>query len=381
MAEQENETESNKTRADQQAVSRRRLLKTIGGAATVGAGMVLVGEPVPAGASGTAIKTGTFSSNTNTPAVSAVSTGTGPAVRGSSRSRSFGSGVFGMCVSPDAYAVAGVNSATSGLAIGVAGQTASSQGSAVTGLNFATSGSKAIGVYGQSASPNGAGVEGFTTATSGTPSGVYGESPAPGGYGVSGANTATSGAALGVQGLSASPDGYAVAGVNNAKSGRSVGVYGETGNTDTGFGVLCKGRLAATSTIVSGFLLLGTTRTLYSMASPECWIEDFGSADLVDGAAKVPLDPAFAAAVRTDSYNVFVVPEGDCRGLYVAEKGQQGFTVRELQGGKASVPFSYRVVARRQDVDAPRLAEVDLSPLVSRTRDRAPRVARPPLLA
>jgi hypothetical protein len=117
------------------------------------------------------------------------------------------------------------------------------------------------------------------------------------------------------------------------------------------------------------------------MASPECWIEDFGSADLVDGAAKVPLDPAFAAAVRTDSYNVFVVPEGDCRGLYVAEKGQQGFTVRELQGGKASVPFSYRVVARRQDVDAPRLAEVDLSPLVSRTRDRAPRVARPPLLA
>jgi hypothetical protein len=28
------------------------------------------------------------------------------------------------------------------------------------------------------------------------------------------------------------------------------------------------------------------------------------------------------------------------------------------------VPFSYRVVARRADVDAPRLGEVDLTPLV-----------------
>jgi hypothetical protein len=111
------------------------------------------------------------------------------------------------------------------------------------------------------------------------------------------------------------------------------------------------------------------------------WLEDFGSADLVDGAADVALDAVFSAAVRTDNYKVFAVPEGDCSGLYVAAKGQQGFTVRELQGGKASVPFSYRVVARRQDVDAPRLAEVDLTPLVPEARHRTPRGARKALLA
>jgi hypothetical protein len=101
---------------------------------------------------------------------------------------------------------------------------------------------------------------------------------------------------------------------------------------------------------------------------------------MVNGAADVTLDSVFAAAVRTDSYNVFVVPEGDCRGLYVAGKGPLGFTVRELQGGKATVPFSYRVVARRQDVEAPRLAEIDLTPLVPQPRERGPRVARTPIV-
>jgi hypothetical protein len=145
--------------------------------------------------------------------------------------------------------------------------------------------------------------------------------------------------------------------------------------------VLSKGKIGTTSVVISGFPFLGSLRAVYSMASPECWLEDFGSADLVDGAADVALDAVFSAAVRTDSYKVFVVAEGDCSGLYVAAKGEQGFTVRELQGGKATVPFSYRVVARRQDVDAPRLAEVDFSPLASRTRDSAPLVARKALLA
>jgi hypothetical protein len=37
-----------------------------------------------------------------------------------------------------------------------------------------------------------------------------------------------------------------------------------------------------------------------------------------------------------------------------------GFTVQELHGGQSSVAFSYRVVARRKDVVAPRLAVVPL---------------------
>jgi hypothetical protein len=313
-------------------------------------------------------------------AINQANSGSAIGVSGESFSPA-GIAVKGRAAGDGAFGVVGLNSATSGTGAGVHGESSSPSGSAVEGLNFATSGEEAIGVYGQSASSLGAGVEGLNTSTSGHADGVYGESVSPNGRGVTGTNLATSGDAVGVNGETSSPDGYAVAGVNSAKSGRSVGVYGETGNTSTGFGVLSKGKIGTTSVVISGFPFLGSLRAVYSMASPECWLEDFGSADLVDGAADVALDAVFSAAVRTDSYKVFVVAEGDCSGLYVAAKGEQGFTVRELQGGKATVPFSYRVVARRQDVDAPRLAEVDFSPLASRTRDSAPLVARKALLA
>jgi hypothetical protein len=422
MTEHENETESNETGPGGRAVSRRRLLKTLGGAATVGAGAMLVGPAATAGATGTPDKTTYFFSRTKTavlaeddsrvsPALFAINDATagtgggavghswspnGPGVTGINNasggsaigvsgwtnSSHTGIGVQGKADSaPNGYGVVGLNSATSGTGAGVHGESSSPSGSAVEGLNFATSGEEAIGVYGQSASSLGAGVEGLNTSTSGHADGVYGESVSPNGRGVTGTNLATSGDAVGVNGETSSPDGYAVAGVNSAKSGRSVGVYGETGNTSTGFGVLSKGKIGTTSVVISGFPFLGSLRAVYSMASPECWLEDFGSADLVDGAADVALDAVFSAAVRTDSYKVFVVAEGDCSGLYVAAKGEQGFTVRELQGGKATVPFSYRVVARRQDVDAPRLAEVDLTPLVPEARHRTPRGARKALLA
>jgi hypothetical protein len=435
MAEHETKTGSSETQPKEQAVSRRRLLKTLGGAATAGAGAVLVGQTA-ASATGTINKTGPAIFRGSPAVVANGSLGgaaggfpgntveafaaKGYALYGWSTAESgTGGGVFGTCFSPDGYAVQGISQATSGSAIGVSGESFSSSGigvqgrtphgkafgvvglndatsgagagvhgessspngSAVEGLNFATSGQEAIGVYGQSASSLGAGVEGLNTSTSGFADGVYGESMSPDGRGVTGTNLATKGSAIGVNGGTSSPDGYAVAGVNTAKSGRSVGVYGETGNTSTGFGVLSKGKIGTTSVVISGFPFLGGLRAVYSMASPECWLEDFGSSNLVDGAADVALDAVFSAAVRTDNYKVFVVPEGDCRGLYVAAKGEQGFTVRELQGGTASVPFGYRVVARRQDVDAPRLAEVDLSPLLSEARQSTPRGARKALIA
>jgi len=94
--------------------------------------------------------------------------------------------------------------------------------------------------------------------------------------------------------------------------------------------------------------------------SPESWFEDFGTARLVRGRATVRLDRGFAAVVRRDRLHVFLTPEGECRGLYVSRKSAAGFEVRELQRGTSSVRFTYRVVARRKDVDAPRLARVKL---------------------
>jgi hypothetical protein len=56
---------------------------------------------------------------------------------------------------------------------------------------------------------------------------------------------------------------------------------------------------------------------------------------------------------------VFPVPEGNCNGLYVSRKGPHRFVVEELNGGKSSTPFSYRVVSRRRDAVGKRLETIN----------------------
>jgi hypothetical protein len=93
----------------------------------------------------------------------------------------------------------------------------------------------------------------------------------------------------------------------------------------------------------------GSHRLLYCMESPELWFEDFGSAKLRRGRATLTLND-FANVIATGDYRVFLSPEGDCNGLYVARKRRAAFEVRELGGGTSSVAFSYRIVGRRKDI-------------------------------
>jgi hypothetical protein len=95
--------------------------------------------------------------------------------------------------------------------------------------------------------------------------------------------------------------------------------------------------------------------TLYCMESPECWFEDFRSAALAGGRAEVRIDAEFAQTIYTDEYYVFLEAEGDTHGLYVTGKTTTGFEVREAGGGRSRVKFSYRIVGKRRDVEAPRL--------------------------
>jgi len=77
------------------------------------------------------------------------------------------------------------------------------------------------------------------------------------------------------------------------------------------------------------------------------WREDFGSAQLHNGVAEVALLPSFLDTVEIHSgYHVFLTPNGDSRGLYVAQKTADGFEVREHGGGKSNISFDYRLVAR-----------------------------------
>jgi hypothetical protein len=107
----------------------------------------------------------------------------------------------------------------------------------------------------------------------------------------------------------------------------------------------------------------GRTVALYAVESPENWFEDFGTSQLHHGVVRVTIESVFGETVSPDlSYHVFLTPDGNCRGLYVAKRTASGFEVRELGGGRSNVAFDYRIVAKRKGFEKLRLAEVPAQP-------------------
>jgi hypothetical protein len=106
----------------------------------------------------------------------------------------------------------------------------------------------------------------------------------------------------------------------------------------------------------------GSLRLLYCVESPESWFEDFGNAKLERGCADVPIKVDFAEVADMSDYHVFLTPYGDTKGLHVAARTPAGFTVEEHDRGRSEIAFAWRVVARRKDITAERLAKVTLPP-------------------
>ncbi len=103
----------------------------------------------------------------------------------------------------------------------------------------------------------------------------------------------------------------------------------------------------------------GSRRLFCAIESPESWFEDFGEATLESGRSEVTLDADFSHLTNTYHYHVFLTPYGDSKGLYVESRSPESFVVREQQDGKSTLRFSYRVVAKRGDVEVPRFKRVD----------------------
>ncbi len=76
------------------------------------------------------------------------------------------------------------------------------------------------------------------------------------------------------------------------------------------------------------------SRAVYAVQATGDWIEDFGTAQLVDGQATVTIEPVFAQMVNLAEYQVFLTPLGDCA-LYVA--GQDAGLVHGQGHGRADV--------------------------------------------
>jgi hypothetical protein len=91
----------------------------------------------------------------------------------------------------------------------------------------------------------------------------------------------------------------------------------------------------------------GSDLLTYQPQETELTVEDVGTARLINGSASVALAPDFAQSIdRASRYLVFLMPAGDTRGLYVASRTAAGFVVRELQSGRSTLDFDYRIVAR-----------------------------------
>jgi hypothetical protein len=266
--------------------------------------------------------------------------------------------------------------------------TSYSNGEAIFGQATSTEGtSTGIQGYILSGNQGSTGLLGFSAANAGTATGVYGYAVSPSATGVVGRKDGGSDAGFdhgysagvwgdsggGVGMLGTADNSNAVIAVNNSSTGYTTAFFqNESTNpaaytlytNSTAFGGFCsvdvKGNLACSGSKSAVVPVDGGKRkvALYAVESPQNWFEDFGSAQLVDGVALVHLDPDFIQTVNAEvDYKVFPVPNGDCRGLYVANKTATSFEVRELGGGTSSVSFDYRVTALRRNYEAIRFAD------------------------
>ncbi len=92
-------------------------------------------------------------------------------------------------------------------------------------------------------------------------------------------------------------------------------------------------------------------RVLFAPEAPQPFFEDFGEGKLENGFCRINLDPLFLDCVTVDENNplrVFITLTDNCNGVYV-KSDATGFNVYELNGGKSSAGFYWRVIATRKD--------------------------------
>ncbi len=211
------------------------------------------------------------------------------------------------------------------------------------------------------------GVYGYNSASG---YGVYGQSATGFGMGAAGAGDASGTDAVGDLVLSGAR-GEVLAGDRlNLSATRAVNVGLDRDNNDANacFYVFNGAGAAVGSICENGAksAILATEefgqRKVYAMESPEVWLEDFGTATLVDGVATVTLEPIFVQMIsQSEAYHVFVTPLGESGVLYVADKASGGFTVREAGGGASGVAFDWRIAAKRAGLEGLRAEVVDAS--------------------
>lgn len=275
-------------------------------------------------------------------AISGYSTGTGIGVWG--LSTGLGVGILGVAngESPSSYAGSGVSG--SGSDTGTAGMAKT----VATGVGVRGNGN---GVSTNTTSGVGAGVAG-----SGTQVGVFGHASNTTGTKNGGVFTSEHGAAgtadnpyaylAGTDGTNVY-GGYFDANQDN-NGGTQDYAYVGTVNGGTTYKILGAGSV---STIVKDEN--NERRIMFCPESPEILFQDYGTGKLENGIARITIDPILAKNIFVDTKHplkVFIQLEGDCNGVFVTNKSENGFTVTELKNGKSNTEFSWQIVATRADM-------------------------------
>lgn len=263
-------------------------------------------------------------------------------------------GVYGQVASATGFGIDGVNTNANGTGgILVGNNTGGSyltmgSGAAVTGTRVGlyalarstTAGSQGIGVLGIGNNLTG------SIYTPGTGAGVVGVGQY---YGVMGFATTTvntngnNNAAF--NGTGASAGGYFQ--VETAGTANTWAYVAVRDNTSTLRKIIGPGTV---NTIVPD--LNGKLVTMSCPEAPENFFQDYGKGTLTNGRAHITLDPIFAKNIVVNQEHplrVFIQLEGDCKGVYVTNKTQNGFDVIELDGGTSNAPFTWTITANRAD--------------------------------
>ena len=202
------------------------------------------------------------------------------------------------------------------------------------GYGIKTSGGS-YGLYAQTGG-SGAAVFGENTATSGFNYGLSGDAPNGTGIYADGFYGLFANGQIAIKAQASSSTGYSLATFPSACCGGSNFYVTDSGD------VYYQGTL---NHLVS--TAKGTVGRAFASQSTMQTMEDFGSGSIVNGSGTVSLDASFAQMIDGTGYQVFLTPQGDCNGLYIARKSATSFVVRELHGGHASLAFDYRIVGRQ----------------------------------
>lgn len=349
------------------------------------------------------LNTGLVGINTTTPArmldvVWNTTTADNSTIRGQATGNARVYGVHGIVTSSTTTNASGVRGdapATTGSINGVLGVSASADGNGVFGFNSqATSyntvgvlgaAARGTGVYGIVSGADGWGVWGQADVNNGV--GVIGSSNNATGFGLEGINTNASGTGIiasgnntigsylvGGSGGSFTGSTYGIAAFKNGNLANNTGAGYFIASTTSNVGVAVAYRQGATNYKIIDIGAFGgnvstdvwdtdnkTRRIMFAPEAPEIFFQDFGRGQLVNGKAHIELDPIFSRNIVVNEQhplNVFIQLEGDCNGVYVTNKTQNGFDVIELNNGTSNVKFSYFVNANRADYIHPETNEL-----------------------